>query len=1004
MKHPYLAKLLFLLLFAGFGFPSGAFAQTGSVSGRVTDGKNQGIPGATVLIEGSSLGSSSNVDGTYNIQNVPAGPHTLIFSFVGYNSVRLPVTVVAGQNAEVSTDLAESATQLAEAVVVGYGTQRRQDVTGSIATVDSREFVKGQVTTPEQLIQGKVAGVAITTNGGAPGAGAQIRIRGGSSVTASNDPLIVIDGVPVDNNVVAGSPNALNLINPNDIETFTVLKDASATAIYGSRASNGVILITTKKGAIGDKFAVNFSSQFSVSQKTKTIDVLTGDQFRAAVAARDPALAAKLGTANTDWQDAIYRTAYTFDNNINFTGAVGKVPYRVSYGNLNQEGILKTSSLVRNSVAVGITPRLFNDKLRINLNLKGAITDSRFAKSDAIGAAVQFDPTRPVRVDTAGAPYGGYYEHVQSNGTPISIATANPLGILEQQRDRSTVKRSLGNIQLDYQLPFVPGLRANFNLGYDISRGDGTEFILPSSRNGYSATPASAGTNRSYGQNRSNWLNEFYLNYTRDFDAFGRLELLAGHSYQNFYRYAPRNPTYAANGTTIRTPPALPYPDGGEYALESYYGRLNYSLKNRYLLTATLRADRSSRFAPRYRTGYFPAVGLAWRLKEENFLKDVSFLSDLKLRGGYGRTGQQDIGETRYYGYLAVYTAGGLDARYQFGPDFYNTLRAGGYVADLKWEETATYNAGLDLSFLDGRLTATADVYLRKTEDLLFEGPVPAGSNLTNELTANVGSLENRGLEIALTGSIIRSENVDWTVNVNATHNDNKITSLSLINNPTSIGILTGGISGGGQSRRIQINSVGHPTNSFYVMKQVYGDDGKPLEGKYEDLNNDGKVDEKDLYRFKSPAPQVSLGLSSNLRYHQLNLAFTMRSYIGNYVYNNTKSQLGNYNNTYNTADGGFFSNANPDYLYTNFTANQFASDYYVEKASFLRMENVTLGYNLGKVGKGTVGLSLAVQNAFLITSYSGINPEIGTSTAPGIDNNFYPVPRTYTFGVNVGF
>ena len=1016
MKHSYLAKLMFLLLLAGLGFPSSAFAQTGSVSGRVLDSKKEGIPGATVLIEGTSLGSSSNVDGTYNIQNVPAGPQTLIISFVGFNTVRRPVTVVAGQNTEVSADLSENTTQLSEAIVVGYGTQRRQDVTGSVATVDERQFVKGQVTNPEQLIQGKIAGVNITTNGGQPGSNSQIRIRGGSSLTATNNPLIVIDGVPVETEGLSGAANPLTLINPNDIETYTVLKDASATAIYGSRASNGVILITTKKGLQGEKLRVNFSSQASIASLVKKIDVLSGNEYRQLIANKYGATPppTPLGTANTDWQDAIFQKGYTFENNLSVTGSAGKVPYRVSYGNLNQSGILRTSTLVRNTLSVGITPLLLNDNLRVDINLKGAIADNRFADQGAIGGAATFDPTRPIR-DTASAfrGYNGYFEQttLDANGRPtpnrITIAAANPVGLLEQKRDRSTVQRALGNVQLDYKLPFVPGLRANFNLGFDFQRGDGSRYVGPLARSAYDDKPELRGENIVYSQNRNTWLNEFYLNYTRELGTFGRIEVLAGHSFQEFLLRSPNYPGISANGTPKSLPPALPI-NKGEYALESFYGRLNYNFRDRYLLTATARTDGTSRFGPKNRWGFFPALGAAWRIKGEDFLKDVTAVSDMKLRLGVGITGQQAIGDDRYYSYLPIYTLGDPNVSYQFGNTPVQTLRPEAYVSNLKWEETTTYNAGLDYGFADGRITGTVDVYLRKSKDLLNRIQPPAGANLTDVVTSNLGSLENRGIEFAINGQAVRSTNFTWNLNLNATYNENKITKLTLIDAPGSVGQLTGdNLANAGQGSQILINTVGYSTNSFYVLKQKYDSSGNPINPTggnlllaYEDLNGDGVITNADRYRYQQAAPRYTLGFGSNMSYRNLSLAFSMRSSLKNFVYDNINSGLATYGNIYNAA--GYFNNTTPDIRTTNFDLNQYRSDYYVKEASFLRMDNVTLGYNFTKLMSQETNLrvSFAVQNVFVITKYKGLDPEIPN----GIDNNFYPRPRTFTFGINVGF
>ena len=1035
MKHPYLVTLLCLLLLAGFGFPSGAFAQTGSVSGRVTDAKNEGIPGATVLVEGTSLGGSSNVDGTYSIQNVPAGAQTLVVSFVGYNSVRLPVTVAAGQTATASTSLSENATQLAEAVVVGYGTQRRQDVTGAIATVSTKDFVQGQFTNPEQLIQGKIAGVSITTNSGQPGVGSTIRIRGGSSLTASNDPLIVIDGVPVSQGGVSGGTNPLSLINPNDIESYTVLKDASATAIYGSRAANGVILITTKKGVAGDKMHVNFSTQFTVAQRAKKLRVLSGDEYRAFVksagyraAALDPTPVGTpsrdtlLGTANTDWQNEIYRTAFTFDNNISITGSAGKVPYRVSYSNLNQQGVIRTSELQRNTLSVGFTPVVLGDRLRIDVNLKGAQAKNRFADGGVVYGAAAFNPTVPVRSsDPRFAPYGGYYETLQINPTGTGNyqyeinAPANPVSLLESRQDRSTVYRSLGNVQLDLKIPGIEGLRANYNVGYDFQRGQGTVVVNPNSRAGVRLIDSvrTKGVNNHYSQNRNSWLNEAYLKYNRDFGVFGRFDVLAGYSYQNFYVFNPNNPDQSTSGFVFpATEPTL-Y-SSSENALQSFYGRLNYSFKDRYLLTATFRRDGSSRFAPKLRYGNFPALGLGWRIKEESFLRGVDFIPELKLRLGYGITGQQEI--NRDYGYLPRFQLGSDNTAYQNGynadgtPRFVRTLRPQSFIAGRKWEETTTYNAGLDFGLgAAGRVSGSVDAYYKRSADLLLNGPIAAGAGLTNEDIYNVGAFETRGLELALNTVAVRTDKLTWNVNVNAAFNRARVLDLTRPGVAGSDSLaLPAGAAG---FNNVQVHSVGRAPYSYYVYEQKYDDQGRPIVATadkgglnaFVDQNGDGKITPRDLVHTGQPAPKVVLGLTSNLTAGNAYFNFTLRSYLGNSNYNNVSAAFNNYNGTF-SSNGNYFTNTTP--LLGNevaFTNQQTFSSYYVQKADFVRCENITVGYNFPKLG-GTegrnLGLSFSVQNAFLLTKYKGIDPEVGG----GIDGNAYPRARTYTVGLNLGF
>jgi TonB-linked SusC/RagA family outer membrane protein len=1008
MKHPYLAKLLFLLLFAAFGFPSGAQAQTGSVSGRVTDGKNEGIPGATVLIDGTTLGGSSNVDGTYSIQNVPAGPHTLVISFVGYNSVRRPITVTAGQNTEVSAGLTENATQLSEAVVVGYGTQRRQDVTGSVATVDSRQFVQGQVTNPEQLIQGKVAGVAITTAGGAPGTGTTIRIRGNSSLNANSDPLYVIDGVPVDKEGISGASNPLSLINPSDIETFTVLKDASATAIYGNRASGGVILITTKKGLQGEKLRVELNSQLGVSTIARRYQTLDAGEFRSLVQANgSPAQIATLGTANTDWQNEIFRTAATYDNTVSLIGTVAKkVPFRVSYGNLYQEGIVITNLLKRNTGSVSLTPTLLDNHLRIDINAKGSIVDNRFVDYGSVGGAALYDPTQPVRSDEARySRYGGYYEFTNSVGQPLGNSPSNPVAAINNSNNTSQVKRLIGNVQFDYKVHGVDGLRANLNLGLDVSRGRGSNIIQPTDKGNYNADATNLGQNgryTQYAQDKDMNLLEAYLAYGKQVGGT-KFDVQAGHAYQSFVYQGPNFLDYRFDRTTkVTKTDTLNVPAYyGKLVMLSYFGRATVNVKDKYLLTATVRNDQTSRFRPGFRSGWFPALGLAWRVKNEEFLKDNAVLSELKLRAGYGRTGQQDLGQG-YYDTQARYLVSGATTSYPLG-GVSGTVRPTysplGYNGILTWETTNTYNAGLDLGFLDNRLTATVDVYQRTASDLLARVNFSAGSNLTNQLDANIGSLRNRGIEVGLNYGILRGENLTWDVNLNGAYNVNKITELER-QSAGSTGYEVGGI-GGGTGFNIQRNAVGQPSNSFFVRQQVYGADGRPVEGVYVDKNGNGNVtqaDQGDYSYYKQPAPLVTLGFSSNLTYKKLVLGFTLRSNLGNYVYNSTAADFGTYTDA--RASTLYVNNINPDIRNTGFTTRQVFSDYYVQNASFLRCENISLGYNVGKVlGASSLRITGNVQNAFLVTKYKGVDPEV----FGGIDRNFYPRARTYTIGIALG-
>ena len=978
----------------------------GTISGRVVDNTGQGIPGVTVVVEGTTLGVSTNSDGTFAIQRVPAGPHTLVISFVGYTTIRREFTAAAGQDTSVSVTLAESATSLNEAVVVGYGTTRRQDVTGSVTTVTTKDFVKGQVTSPEQLVQGKVAGVQITTGGGAPGEVSTIRIRGGSSLNASNDPLIVIDGVPVDNQGINGSGNPLSLVNPNDIESFTVLKDASATAIYGSRASNGVIIITTKKGLEGDKLHVNVSSQVSRATNYGKVSVLSGDAYRNLVnrAIADGTIpasnAAYLGTANTDWQDAIYRPAWTLDNNVSVTGSLKNMPFRVSVGTLDQQGTLKTGYLKRRSASIALSPSFLDDHLRVNINVKGTDADYRFADQGAIGGAVRFNPTQPIY--TGNSAFGGYFEWLDpANGkNPNPLTDRNPVALLNDKRDRSTVLRSIGNIQLDYKLHFFPDLHANLNLGYDVARSNGTVTIPASSSINFSRQ----GQANSYHQGKNNKLLDFYLNYSKQFGDH-RVEVVGGYSYQDFYTYVPYRPDYKADGTLLYplNPPQNPYKT--QYTLLSYFGRVNYNYKEKYLFTGTFRTDASSHFSPEERWGYFPAASVAWRINKEDFLANSSVVSDLKLRVSYGITGQQDITNVAGdYPYLAKYSIGGPAVRQIFGNDTIYTYKPAAYDRNLKWERTKTYDAGLDFGFFKNRLTGTVDVYLRKTDDLLAVIPIPAGSNLSNTLLTNIGSLENRGVELALNYNVLQGEKFSWSVNFNATMNRGKITKLSQVEDPTYLGTPTGSV---GNFQFVQVNAVGYAPNTFFLYQQKY-ENGKPLQGptasptvgQYVDQNGDGLITERDKVYGKNPAPKAILGFSSNLSYGKASLAFTVRSNIGGYVYN---SVAGGQNNYYGTNTGlQYAANVVPAIYATGFKTGQTFSDINLESGSFVRLQNVTLGYDFGSLlhAGTTLRFTLAGQNLLLLTRYTGLDPERAT----GIDSNFYPLPRTITAGINVGF
>ena len=881
-------------------------------------------------------------------------------------------------------DSVKKETAIEQVVLIGYGAKKKTDLTGSITAISAKDFNEGSVNSPEQLIQGKASGIQITTNSGAPGAGSTIRIRGGASLNASNDPLIVIDGVPLDNNGISGASNPLALINPNDIESFNILKDASATAIYGSRASNGVIIITTKRGKTG-KLKATYTTTTSVYDKMGTVEMLSADQFRDVVnskAANNYKLL--LGKSNTNWQKEIYQTAVGFDNTLSLSGGVKGLPYRLSLGYLNQDGIIKTNNIERSTASLNLNPKFFDNHLDINFNLKGTYVENRFKDDGAVGAAVVFDPTQSVF-----APgfenYGGYFEWLDSTGTPNTNGTKNPLSMLNQRYDLSYVSRVLGNIQFDYKMHFLPELRANLNLGYDYSDSNGNTTVLPTAATEYYRK----GSYRRYTQEKKNKLLEFYLNYTKDISAINSLvDITAGYSYQDWQRSEPFAPTSYGNGTMN---PQTGNDFFTQNTLISYFARLNYTFDKKYLLTASVRRDASSRFSEDNRVGYFPSVALAWRIDQENFIKNTNVFSTLKLRVGWGQTGQQDINNNDYP-YLARYVQSNSGAQYQIGDVFYNTLRGAGYDKNIKWETTTTKNLGLDFGFLNNRINGSIEVYEKETKDLLSVVPVPAGANLTNLLLTNVGDMRNRGIEFNMGVEAIKNENFSWEFNLNATHYKSEITNLA------STSVLKGGISGGTGST-IQVHAEGYQPNAFYVYQQVYNQQGKPIEGVYVDRNGDGIINSGDLYQYKSPAPELLLGFSSRFTYKNWDLGFTMRASFGNYVYNNQASQFGNLSGI---KANNYLQNIHTSYLDTQFDTPQYFSDYYVENGSFLRMDNINIGYNFPSFINENSKLRVfgSVQNAFLITNYSGLDPEVFN----GIDNNLYQRPRVYSIGLNFQF
>ncbi len=949
------------------------------ITGTVTDSETgEALIGATVAAVGVPAGAVTDLDGKFSLR-LPEGVTELRFSYSGYAEQIIALGATNVLDVQLVPGLS-----LQETVVIGYGTVKREDATGAVNTVTSRDFNQGALVAPQELIVGKIAGVAVTPNAD-PGGGATIRIRGGSSLSATNDPLIVIDGVPVDNGSIAGERNALNIVNPNDIETFTVLKDASATAIYGSRASNGVIIITTKKGKSGRKIGVDLNANVSISDRINQIDVLSADEFRSLIRSRfpdgHPALGL-MGSANTNWQDEIYQTGIGQEVNLGISGAVVQIPYRVSLGYNNRDGILKTDEFQRFTAGVNLSPGFINNTLQVNVNLKTMQTKNRFGNRDAIGAAVAFDPTQSIH--DPGNKFGGYTTWTDTLGNLLTVAPHNPVAYLDLKEDRADVNRLIGNVQLDYRFWFLPDLRANLNLGYDRSSSDGTVTAPPYASFAY----VDGGLNTTYTQEKKNELLEFYLNYARNLGRT-RLDVMGGYSWQHFY-YNDESKSTNTDGSKVLRPFNA---DPREYYLLSLFGRLNYTLYDRYLLTFTVRRDGTSRFAEDNRWGLFPSVALGWKIIDN---RDGA-LNSLKLRVSWGKTGQQGISDD-LYPYLARYLSSYDNAQYQFGQAFYPTLRPNGYDANIKWEETETYNAGIDYELFDGRVYGSLEYYIRKTSDLINFIPVPAGSNLTNFITTNVGDLENRGVEFSINTIPYRTSNSAWELGANMTVNKNEITKLTATDDPNYLGVLVGGISGG-VGNTIQINSVGFPANSFFVYEQVYDNQGMPIEGLYVDRNGDGQITPDDRYRLEKPTPDVLLGFYTNYRYGNFDIGVGARASIGNYVYNNIQSNGTDYNRLYSSV--GYIGNVEDHYKEIDFTVPQYFSDHFVQNASFLRFDHITAGYSFNNLGfLRKLRVTASVQNPFVISNYDGLDPEV----FDGRDNNLYPRSRTYLVGVNASF
>ena len=1032
-RKVWLAAILTLC----FSFP--ALAQKITVSGTVIDPEGEPLIGASVMVKGETLGTATNIDGEYSLSVAPDA--TLVFSYVGYATQEIPVN---GQSS-INVTMDVNSEVLGEVVAIGYGTVKKSDATGSVAVVKPDEIEAGLATSVQDMLVGQTPGVVVTTAGGPEGSGT-IRIRGGSSLNASNDPLIVVDGVPLSNDGVQGMGNSLSMIAPDNIETMTILKDASATAIYGSRASNGVIIITTKKGIKGAP-EVTFSANMYVNKAQKRWDVLDANSFRAMMTSVYGAGSNEvraLGNANTDWQDEVLRTTVSSDYNLSVRGSAGVLPYRVSVTYTNSNGILKTSKMDRLTFGFNLNPKFFDDHLSVSANAKGYYFNNRFANTGAIGGALSYNPTAPVYdiqrlAGDSGQKYlfNGYtsWYNISDKDNSVSLnpnAAVNPVAQLMDVNNHAKVLRSNGNLQLDYSFHFLPELHANLNLGYDITKTDEYNEVMQNSPQAWlNHRKNGAGYEEYTYQSRSNTLLDFYLNYKKDFESIkSMLDVTAGYSWQRFSAHGrnwgassekgrPVTPGFKTissdNGTFVMDvdPKSIsavgtnyvedPNSGNGNYRwrnhlqLLSFFGRVNYGFMDRYLLTVTVRGDATSRFSKDNRWGIFPSVALAWKISEENFLESTrGWLNDWKLRLGWGVTGQQEVGGTvNYLPQYSIaqpgsyYPSGQLDANGK--PIYVAPLYLQGYNPDLKWESTTTWNAGMDWGFMNNRITASLDYYYRKTKDLLSFVAIPAGSSTTNMLNRNIGSLVNYGIEFNIQARPVVTDDFTWTVSYNVGWNHNKITELY-----DGSTIRTGGIAGG-NGNTVQAHAVGHAANTFYLYQQVYDQAGNPIEGAYVDQNGDGQIDDADKILNKSPDPKVTMTLGNNFRYKNWDLGINLRASLGNYVYNNVLSNNINTSTLYSSYG---INNVVDNDVY--FSQPQYMSDYFLRNGSFLRCENITLGYTWDNLLNEKLRLRLfaAVQNPFIITKYKGIDPEV----FGGIDNSVYPKARIYTLGVVATF
>ena len=979
-------KLLFLLLM----LPFCALAQS-TVEGVVMDSKTkQPIPGVNVIVQGTQSGTSTDFDGKFKLSKLKKGDK-LAFSFIGYKNQ----TISFDGQKTISISLTEEANVLQDVVVqIGYGSVKKKDATGAVEVLTAKEMNKGYVSTVEGLLNGRAAGVVVT-QGGRPGDGAAIRIRGESSLYGKNDPLVVVDGVPIE--------NGLNSINPNDIETISVLKDASSTAIYGNRASAGVIMITTKKGAKGD-VKVTVSNTFTVNTLAKRLDVTSADDFRAfltnpaniAMYNISPTKIARMGTASTDWQKEIFSNSVTLDNYVSMRGALfGAIPSSFSYGHSYIPGILETSKYERTTTALRLNPSFFKDHLKIAVNGNFTITKNRYADEGAIRNAITFDPTQSV-TNTTGM-NGGYFEWYDASGNPIFLATDNPVASLRQTKNTDKSYRYLGNIQLDYKFHFLPELKFTAIAAIDRTTGANAYELSNQSISGLYNNGIGLGNSSSGWWTSTQKSLEVYLNYTKKFGKLN-VDVTAGHSYQNtkqdsFNSGNINNPQNVINSTNYYLNPII--------KLESYFGRANVGFDSKYLLTLNLRRDTSNRFDPSNQTAVFPGAAFAWVASNESFLKDSKSITSLKLRAGWGQTGQQDMGYN-YFPYMPTYLGSSTGSNYYFGNTSYSPVSPLFYTALLKWETVTSTNLGTDFELFK-KVKGSLDFYQKETKDLLAKGvPYPDGANLSNNGPRNFGNLRIRGIELNLNSDIVKTNNFIWNVNFNTNYQNRKMTATAT-DGTESPGIPWGGIAGG-VGNNIQMQSTGYAPSSFYVYEQVYGTNGKPLEGVFVDRNGDGIINANDMYHYKKPYADFIFGFMSNMTYKKWDFNMSWRASLGNYNYNNVASSNGYLNQSINDSSTPL-NNISPSFFTTGFVNqgnDRYFSDYYIQNASFIKLDNVSLAYNINEpFGKNTTAkLSLGIQNALTITKYKGLDPEV----FGGIDNTIYPRARMYVIGCNVNF